>query len=415
MKNSSGDVEYSDVVVNGDVDVETTGGNYWAVYVAPEPNNSASVTVNGDVALEGYHFDAGVRVFANANAKASADISGNVEAINTSNEELARGAIVKLQGKGEASLTVGGDITANGTTDTSYGLEVEADAQGNPAVVVVGGTIESGRTAVYLENDDQSADHKASELLDLTVWKIVSGRDVLFSTSNNVADGDEGLAAAVNYIVKISDSCKDVLSATGESGALATKAGYVVAHQDDKVYLVPADGYYITKAYNGEGEGKVELKQDADGRYYYTVPAGGGVLLSAEMDNHYDITLDLGGGTLGGKTDSVVQSTEYGTVIKLPEPTREGYRFLYWEGSRYDAGAEYEVKGAHKFTAVWEKAEVKAASAPASSTASSSSMPQTGDTAPVLPVVATLVVAAAAIGASRSKLQPARAGKHARR
>ena len=55
------------------------------------------------------------------------------------------------------------------------------------------------------------------------------------------------------------------------------------------------------------------------------------------------------------KTGTVVKSYDYGTVINLPTPTRDGYDFLYWEGSRYDAGEEYTVLGAHSFTAIWEE------------------------------------------------------------
>ena len=68
----------------------------------------------------------------------------------------------------------------------------------------------------------------------------------------------------------------------------------------------------------------------------------------------YDITFDLNGGTYEG-SDTLVMTSEYGSTITLPTPTREGYEFEYWEGSRYDAGDEYEVTGAHTFKAVWKE------------------------------------------------------------
>ena len=74
--------------------------------------------------------------------------------------------------------------------------------------------------------------------------------------------------------------------------------------------------------------------------------------------NKYDLTFDLAGGTLNGKIGTYTMTCEYGAKINLPDaPTKEGYKFLFWKGSQYEAGAEYTVDGLHDFTAVWEKAE----------------------------------------------------------
>jgi len=68
------------------------------------------------------------------------------------------------------------------------------------------------------------------------------------------------------------------------------------------------------------------------------------------------ISYDLNGGMLNGKTGKVVIEGTNGTTIILPEPTREGYIFDYWEGSRYNAGDEYVINGDHTLTAHWKKA-----------------------------------------------------------
>lgn len=67
------------------------------------------------------------------------------------------------------------------------------------------------------------------------------------------------------------------------------------------------------------------------------------------------ISYKLNGGTLDGKTGTVTVQVENGTVITLPSPTREGYTFDYWEGSRYNAGDRYTVNGDRTFTAQWKK------------------------------------------------------------
>ncbi|MDD7267946.1 MAG: NPCBM/NEW2 domain-containing protein [Lachnospiraceae bacterium] len=72
----------------------------------------------------------------------------------------------------------------------------------------------------------------------------------------------------------------------------------------------------------------------------------------------YHMSYDLNGGTLNGRTGVVVIDAKEGDTIILPDaPTRAGYRFTYWKGSRYMPGDKYVVRGHHTFTAQWEKSE----------------------------------------------------------
>ncbi len=69
----------------------------------------------------------------------------------------------------------------------------------------------------------------------------------------------------------------------------------------------------------------------------------------------YTITYDLNGGELDGQTGTIQKTYKKGSVIELPAPTRTGYTFDYWEGSRYNAGDSYTVTEDHTFTAQWVK------------------------------------------------------------
>ena len=70
----------------------------------------------------------------------------------------------------------------------------------------------------------------------------------------------------------------------------------------------------------------------------------------------FAITIDPDGGSWNGSTDPIVYNIEKGEYITLPDaPTKEGYTFKYWKGSKYMPGDKYKVEGEHKFTAVWEK------------------------------------------------------------
>lgn len=70
---------------------------------------------------------------------------------------------------------------------------------------------------------------------------------------------------------------------------------------------------------------------------------------------YFSVSFDLNGGTLDGKTGTVTMEIEKGTTITLPAPTREGYTFDYWKGSRYAAGDSYVVEDDHTFTAQWKE------------------------------------------------------------
>ena len=69
----------------------------------------------------------------------------------------------------------------------------------------------------------------------------------------------------------------------------------------------------------------------------------------------FTITFDLNGGTLNGKTGRITESYNSGSRIIMPEPSRAGYTFDYWKGSRYNAGQEYKVTEDHLFVAQWKK------------------------------------------------------------
>lgn len=66
------------------------------------------------------------------------------------------------------------------------------------------------------------------------------------------------------------------------------------------------------------------------------------------------LSFNLDGGMLNGRTGTVTMQAKIGDAIILPAPTKEGYAFDYWEGSRYEAGASYTVEGDHTFTAQWK-------------------------------------------------------------
>ena len=106
------------------------------------------------------------------------------------------------------------------------------------------------------------------------------------------------------------------------------------------------------------------------------------------------ITYDLNGGKLGSDTGKIVWEVEEGTVITLPAPTRDGYEFDYWEGSRYNAGDKYTVTGDHTFKAVW-----KAANSGKKADSGKKKGVNTGDTNDIAGLLALMLASAGALGA----------------
>ncbi|MBP3899008.1 MAG: InlB B-repeat-containing protein [Mogibacterium sp.] len=110
-------------------------------------------------------------------------------------------------------------------------------------------------------------------------------------------------------------------------------------------------------------------------------------ITSEIVARQFTITYDLNGGKLNGQTGKVSMKVDEGTVITLPAPTRDGYTFDYWEGSKYNAGDKYTVTGDHTFKAVWKTA------------ASGKKGVQTGDSNDIAGLLALMIVSVGTLGA----------------
>lgn len=78
------------------------------------------------------------------------------------------------------------------------------------------------------------------------------------------------------------------------------------------------------------------------------------------IDDGFTLKFDLDGGTINGNPGPIEYTgLDEGDEIIVPgPPEKEGYEFLYWEGSRYYPGDKYVVHGPHRFTAVWKETSV---------------------------------------------------------
>ncbi len=125
--------------------------------------------------------------------------------------------------------------------------------------------------------------------------------------------------------------------------------------------VVPLDDRILTEGkdyevkYEESEDGKVAVTVSGIGNYTGAISGTYIIDESQPEKKKYTITLDLNGGELDGKTGSITEEFYEDTVLTLPEPSRDGYSFDYWKGSRYEAGEKYTVKVDHIFRAQWNK------------------------------------------------------------
>ena len=89
-----------------------------------------------------------------------------------------------------------------------------------------------------------------------------------------------------------------------------------------------------------------------------------GKLTRRSLLNNYDVNyknpkkliiFDANGGKFSDGTKIKSDTYPVDDVLKIMEaPTRKGYKFLYWKGSKYNPGDKYTVKDDHTFVAQWE-------------------------------------------------------------
>lgn len=327
----------TDVTVKGDVSAGSMG--VVAVASGNNSNPKTTVTVEGDITSESSSAY-GVQINANDGGEV------NVQADNVTSN--GAGMVVSSETGSSAKAEVL-DVTGNGMD----GLAVLSN--GGTIDVLVDGTVKGKEGGIYVSS---GSDVPASNI-DVTVWKIEASEGDLIRFDDVSPDKQKEIKQHIHYIVKLEPSDGADLSATKADGTQL-----VQYHDLDtalsgeevllKVNLQP--GYKLDGVYNGKGE-KVQLIPDKDGNYLVKVTDAGGIYLSvATSKTKHNISYNLDGGSYNGQIGTITEVYDYGTAIKLlGTPTREGYRFLYWRGSQYDAGADYTVEGDHLFTAVWEK------------------------------------------------------------
>ena len=312
--------------------VNTSNGNY-GIYAS-----SGDVIIkNGTVIATNTPYNPAIYAKQNITIK-----GGNVKATGR----------IGIQASAEKLMIEGGIISATGT---SFGIA-------GSSVAINNGTIEATST-------DSSG---------------------IFSTGEITINGGQ-VTAASGSTRGISGTVKNSIAGTGWTNTAGTEGKTAIEVSTTGQQLTnykkvqfPADVEEVTVKFDSAGGSAVaeqtitvgdKVKKPADptrsgytfdGWYLgstafdFSKPVEADITLTAHWKkngtpaNMSTITYDLNGGTWDGMTGIVTLEVENGKVITLPAPTRDGYTFDYWEGSKYNAGDKYTVNGDHTFKAVWK-------------------------------------------------------------
>ena len=98
------------------------------------------------------------------------------------------------------------------------------------------------------------------------------------------------------------------------------------------------------------------VKEDPVPDGYTAKVSGNNITNSHAPDKLCTITYDPNGGTIDGSRKPVKETHHIGDEITIRSaPSRSGYDFLYWKGSKYYPGDSYTVTGDHTFVAQWSR------------------------------------------------------------
>ncbi len=207
-----------------------------------------------------------------------------------------------------ASVEVGGDvISGNGNAIKISGEKVsvivEGDVESEKALSInagtakggelaVGGTVKTGENGATLIVSGSEGDVDEDKLPEIVVGAIEDVKNLNVQTADGTELNEQAKAEVlsnIKYIISQEDLENGTLTITklndgAEDGALDkdTSGTYDVAKAGEtfKVNIITVSGYRVSKF----NSGKATFSQNEDGSYTVTVPAGGGVNLSAVLE-----------------------------------------------------------------------------------------------------------------------------------
>ena len=255
----------------------------------------------------------------------------------------------------------GGAIYSKGELDVSGTSFTKNDANDGGAVLAIAKAKLSKN--IFTSN-------QATELGGAVV--VANVADIANTTfeSNKAQNGGAIAISSKDAKVDIKESAFKKNYAEHQGGAISDAAAqYEPKITDPKAYRNlttdaktlfqgnKADGGLFNPPENYEDFTNLQFDPQSDVKH--------GKLTRESLLNNYDvnydnkmrtITYDANGGKFADGKRIKTEEHSLGANIQIMEaPTRRGYTFQYWKGSKYQPGEDYTVKDNHTFVAQWEK------------------------------------------------------------
>ena len=309
---------------------------------------------------------------------------------NDDYDDYTGNATVTISKKAVTSSVSAEDKTYDGKTDATVSASVKAEDLIRGDSVEITGLKGSFADANAGEDKKVSIDSSAAEVSGTGSdnYVVTIPEETTASVSKAAPDVTAPGAKTLTYSGK----------AQGLVNAGKAKGGEMQYALGENANVAPGEGWGTDIPTGTDvGDYYVWFKVIGDDNHNNTDPVCVTVRISEkkpEPVSKATITYDLNGGTLNGKTGVVTITEDIGTVITLPAPTRDGYTFDYWEGSKYNAGDKYTVNGDHTFKAVW-----KTGAGGNGKGGSSKGGTKTGDPNDLAGLIALMLAAGGALGA----------------
>ena len=275
---------------------------------------------------------------------------------------------------GSVPALASADLTGNAVPEgSSYaGTWVWQDARTLNYDANGGEGAPAARPFWFGDRDAVSAEVPARASYDFLGWNTAAdgsgvavqpGEEIPYEAADGTALVDEkGLTLYAQWREQTYTITYDPAGGTWADGTTGTVAKtYGKASGPATTLEGPARRAYDFIGWNTAADGTgTSYAKDAE------LPKGADLTLYAQWrEQTYTITYDPAGGTWADGTTGTVAKT-YGKASDpakiLDAPTREGYKFVRWEGSSYQPGDVYDKRGEDglltddTLTAVWEKA-----------------------------------------------------------
>ena len=313
------------VTVNEDVKATATEGGAFGLNVNAAGEGSAVTLDVGGVAASSTGekvYVAGVDVYAEGKASVTVTVGEDGISAKGGNTYNNTGASLRVEGDSTASLSVAGDVTADGEGIVLVGYadpEDEEDVPGHIDVFVEG-TVSGGENSILLPSSLVSSALESSNV-DLAVWKAELNKDghVVGTTDfdrqkailkealdagymtqevyeQHLAELKEVEETSSQNAAAIEESIKYLIRVEKNgNGAYKEYKGldftnaemvndYYAATEATEVTLKSMNGYKVISVVDSENGANTYVTKDANGVYHILIPKGGGVWLNVKVE-----------------------------------------------------------------------------------------------------------------------------------